>query len=298
MRSTITPSPISLTNVTSEAITIKAIGDTEGFQVTNTTTLTGGSINTVFLLETTEGKKVLKLNESRRFPGMFPAEAQGLQELTKSKTVDVPEVFVTGETGRMAYLLLEYKEKGTQKADFWSRFAQDLAALHKTTAPKFGFPSPNYIGSLPQHNHYHTSAADFYLNERLEPQFKIALDNGFSFHGLEQIFRNISEAIPKEAPSLIHGDLWNGNYLINEKGLPCFIDPAVSYAPREMDLAMMKLFGGFPREVFDEYQEFFPLESGFEDRVPLWQLYYLLVHLNIFGSSYLGQVKRILSRFS
>lgn len=283
--------------MTNEEETIQDIARIEGFTVNGNSPLTGGSINNVFLLDTSEGKKVLKLNETHRFPGMFDAEAEGLRELKNSHTVDVPNVFATGETGRMAYLLLEYREKAPQKPDFWSRFAQDLAALHKTTAPKFGFHSSNYIGSLPQYNHHHASAADFYLSERLEPQLKMALDNGFFFRGLENIFRNISEAIPKEAPSLVHGDLWNGNYITNEKGLPCFIDPAVSYAPREMDLAMMKLFGGFPEEVYREYDEIFPLAPGFKNRVSLWQLYYLLVHLNIFGRSYLPQVKNILDSY-
>ncbi len=281
-----------------ERETIDTIARVEGFSVSDITPLSGGSINTVCLLETSEGKKVLKLNDSRRFPGMFTAEAEGLGELRNSKTIDVPEVFATGETSTTAYLLLEYKEEAPQKADFWSHFARDLAAMHKTTAPGFGFHSSNYIGSLPQYNHQHELAADFYLKERLEPQFKIALENGFSFHGLEAIFKNISEAIPQEPPALIHGDLWSGNYITNEHGLPCLIDPAVSYGPREMDLSMMKLFGGFPKEVFIEYEEIFPLEPGFEDRVPLWQLYYLLVHLNIFGSSYLNQIKGVLTRFS
>lgn len=278
--------------------TIQAIGDIEDFRVSEITPLAGGSINRVFLLHTLEGKKVLKLNEAHKFPGMFEAEAEGLRELKKSNTVDVPDVFTTGETGKQAYLLLEYKEETSQKIDFWSRFAQDLAALHQTTTDKFGFHSSNYIGSLPQYNHQHTSAAEFYLNERLEPQFKMALESGFSFQGLEAVFQKISEAIPEEAPALIHGDLWSGNYITNEKGLPCLIDPAVSYASREMDLAMMKLFGGYPEEVFTEYNQIFPLQPGFEDRIPMWQLYYLLVHLNIFGSSYLGAVKNITTRFS
>lgn len=278
--------------------TIQPIADIEDFCVSEITPLAGGSINKVFLLITSEGKKVLKLNEARKFPGMFEAEAEGLRELKKSQSVDVPDVFTTGETDKLAYLLLEYKEEASQKTVFWSRFAQELAALHQTTSDKFGFHSSNYIGSLPQYNHQHTSAAEFYLTQRLKPQFKMASENGFSFHELEAVFQNISKAIPEEAPALIHGDLWSGNYITNEKGLPCLIDPAVSYASREMDLAMMKLFGGYPEEVFTEYNQIFPLQPGFEDRIPIWQLYYLLVHLNIFGSSYLGAVKNILSRFS
>ena len=126
----------------------------------------------------------------------------------------------------------------------------------------------------------------------------MASKRGFSFKNLEQFYRNISEEIPEEAPALIHGDLWSGNFITNEEGLPCLIDPAVGYAPREMDLAMMKLFGGFPEQVFEEYDEIFPLEKGFQERIPIWQLYYLLVHLNIFGSSYKPSVAQIVKRFS
>lgn len=277
--------------------TIYELSEKEGFTLKGISPLTGGSINKVFLLDTSEGKKVLKINEANRFPGMFQAEKEGLEELKKSQTVDIPEVLGIGKSGNSAYLLLEFKEKAPQKPDFWDRFAEDLAALHQTTSDQFGFQHSNYIGSLPQHNHKHTSAADFYISERLEPQFKMALENGFSFEKLESAFRNIAEAIPRESPSLIHGDLWNGNYITNEKGLPCLIDPAVSYGPREMDLSMMKLFGGFPEEVFLKYDALFPLQSGFADRIPVWQLYYLLVHLNIFGSSYLPQVRNILNSF-
>lgn len=281
-----------------EQSSIHAIAEKEGFFIKNISPLAGGDINAVFLLDTSIGKRVAKVNEANRFPGMFKAEKEGLEALKSSNTVDVPEVLGLGTTGNITYILLEYKAKAPQKTDFWNRFAQDLAALHQNTNGQFGFHTSNYIGSLPQHNGKHESAAEFYIEERLEPQFKMALENGFSFEKLERSLKNIAEAIPQQAPALLHGDLWNGNYVTNEQGLPCFIDPAVSYGPREMDLAMMKLFGGFPEEVYLKYDEIFPLENGFSERVPLWQLYYLLVHLNIFGSSYLPQVRSILKSFS
>ncbi|MFD0976531.1 fructosamine kinase family protein [Salinimicrobium gaetbulicola] len=281
-----------------EQSSIHAIAEEEGFFIKNISPLAGGDINAVFLLDTSEGKKVAKVNEANRFPGMFKAEKEGLEALKGSNTVDVPEVLGLGTTGNITYILLEYKARAPQKPDFWDRFAQDLASLHQNTNGQFGFHTSNYIGSLPQHNGKHESAAEFYIEERLEPQLKMALENGFTFEKLERSLKNISEAIPKQAPALLHGDLWNGNYITNEQGLPCFIDPAVCFGPREMDLAMMKLFGGFPEEVYLKYDEIFPLEKGFYERVPFWQLYYLLVHLNIFGSSYLPQVRSILKSFS
>ena len=277
---------------------IEQLAKKENFEVFSFSSLAGGSINQVYLLESSEGKRVVKINDLHKFPGMFVAEKEGLEALYKSHTFDVPEVLGLGEVGSSAYLLLEFKKERSQKGHFWSSFATQLAELHKNSRDSFGFDRDNYIGSLPQQNNSRKTASDFYIFERIEPQFTMASKRGFSFKNLEQFYRNISEEIPQDPPALIHGDLWSGNFIMNEEGLPCLIDPAVSYAPREMDLAMMKLFGGFPTQVFTEYEEIFPLKKGFNDRIPIWQLYYLLVHLNIFGSSYLPSVERIVNRFS
>ena len=274
------------------------ISEREGFETRQSSSLTGGSINQVYLLDTNAGKKVLKLNKAAKFPGMFEAEKDGLETLKSSGTIDIPHTYSCGKIGSMAYLLLEYKPEGKKRPDFWKLFAEDLALLHRTSAPEFGFHSSNYIGSLPQYNGSSSSAADFYISQRLEPQIKMASEQGFSFNGLDRIYKNISSEIPEEPPALIHGDLWSGNYLVNEDGLVCLIDPAVCYGPREMDLAMMKLFGGYPEKAFERYNDSFPTQPGFTTRIPLWQLYYLLVHLNIFGSSYLSGVEGIFRKYS
>lgn len=260
--------------------------------------LTGGDINDVFLITSGEKKQVVKINNAEKFPGMFEAEKAGLEALHKPQVIDVPNVLGIGEIKNTSYLLLEYKESAAKSSTFWEDFGKQMAALHRTTSKEFGFYQDNYIGSLPQQNNASTSAADFYISERLDPQLKMAKERGYDLGVTESFFRNISAIIPDEKPALIHGDLWGGNYLVNETGDPCLIDPATAFAPREMDLSMMQLFGGFDKELFKIYEKEFPLESGFEERIPLWQLYYLLVHLNLFGTGYKAQVASIIKQFS
>lgn len=260
--------------------------------------LSGGDINAVYLLNCSQGSFVIKLNDAIKFPKMFDAEAKGLQLLATSNSFRIPKVFASGNANGQSYLLLEYIEKGTETPKFWSLFAEKLTKLHEITQINFGLDHDNYIGSLKQANGLEKTSADFFIHQRLEPQFNLALKNGFSSKNLAVFFQNISVEIPAESPALLHGDLWSGNYLVSAKGYPVLIDPAVAFAPRELDLAMMKLFGGFPQEVFNVYNEISPLEKGWQERIPIFQLYYLLVHLNIFGARYLPQVKTIVNQFS
>lgn len=259
--------------------------------------LSGGDINEVLLLKCVEGYFVVKLNNTIKFPGMFAAEAKGLQLLEKTTTFKIPLVIGEGEIKDNSYLLMEYISIGPLNSKFSEVFAENLAKLHKTTQQNFGLEHDNYIGSLPQKNKSCETASEFYITQRLEPQLRMASENGFHFKNIQKLYKNISEEIPEEAPSLIHGDLWRGNYMISENGNPVLIDPAVAFAPREMDLAMMKLFGGFHEEVFNNYNSIFPIPSGWKERVILWQLYYLLVHLNLFGHGYLSQVQTAISKY-
>lgn len=277
---------------------IRKIASQCGLQVKSFSRRYGGSINGVFLLQTSAGRQILKINKSEEFPRMFEYEKQGLEALRETGTFAIPEVHGTGTLDDTSFLLMQYIQEGPKKNTFHLTFASNLADLHKNTHKEFGYSTRNYIGSLPQYNKWTAGAADFYISQRLQPQFRLASQYGFSFRELDKILKNIASEIPEEPPALIHGDLWAGNFLVSEKGMPCLIDPAVCYGPREMDLAMMKLFGGFSTEIFNFYHEQFPLAPGFEKRVPLWQLYYLLVHLNLFGSGYLGSVNRILRQYT
>ncbi|MHA7056145.1 fructosamine kinase family protein [Aquimarina sp. M1] len=267
-------------------------------KITTLTPLSGGDINEVFILELNTRKLVVKLNSATSFPVMFEAEVKGLQELRKATIFTIPKVLHYGKYEEDSFLLLEYIETGKQTSTFWTVFGQKLADLHKISSPYFGFESDNYIGSLPQYNMKHTVASEFYISQRLQPQFKMAVEKGFAFKNLDMFYATIETEIPKEISSLIHGDLWNGNFMVDAKGAPCLLDPAVAYAPREMDIAMMHLFGGFDQELFASYNEIFPLIDGWKPRLEIWQLYYLLVHLNLFGDSYLPKIQFIIRKYS
>ncbi|WP_405208198.1 fructosamine kinase family protein [Aquimarina sp. LLG6339-5] len=267
-------------------------------KIISTKPLSGGDINEVFILTTNNRETVVKINSASNFPRMFKAETRGLQELIDANIFKIPEVLLFGKVADVSFLLLEYIESGNKAQDFWSIFGEQLANLHQQSNPYFGFESDNYIGSLPQYNSKYSSASEFYITQRLQPQFEMAIKRGFSFSGLDSFYVAIENEIPDEASSLIHGDLWSGNFLIDINGSPCLIDPAVAYAPREMDISMMHLFGGFEYELFEVYNDIFPLVDGWKTRMEIWQLYYLLVHLNLFGISYYNGVKSIVGRYS
>ncbi|SHG26738.1 hypothetical protein SAMN05444483_107118 [Salegentibacter echinorum] len=259
--------------------------------------LSGGDINDVYKLKCANRDYVAKLNKLHKFPGMFQKEANGLKALRDTGAIDGPEVLGFGDFQDQTYLLLEYKETGEANAAFWETFGAQMAALHKNSRENFGFQEDNFFGSLPQYNNAESTAASFFINQRLKPQFKMAVENGFEFNNLDSFYQKAAEIIPNEKPALIHGDLWSGNYVINSRNKPCLIDPAVAYAPREMDLAMMQLFGGFNPRLFETYHEIFPLENEWKDRVKLWQLYYIMGHVNLFGGHYYHSAKNIISSY-
>lgn len=260
--------------------------------------LFGGDINTVFKLNCEKKVFVVKLNSYQKFPNMFQTEAKGLELLRKSNSFQIPTVFASGFSDDYAYLVMEFISEESPTPHFSKLFAQNLATLHQETQAYFGLDHDTYIGSLPQYNSPKTLISEFYISNRLEPQFQMAYDSGFQFKNLYDFYKNISNEIPEEKPALIHGDLWSGNYMIGKNGLPVLIDPAVSFCSREMDLAMMKLFGGFSDDIFNTYDAIFPLVENWKNRIQMWQLYYLLVHLNIFGAGYYGQVREIVDRYS
>jgi len=261
----------------------------------------GGCINHGGRLATSQGVYFLKWNDLQKFPGMFAAEAKGLSLLRKSNALEIPEVIYTGNAGSFQFLLLEYIEEGKRDRNYWKNMGEGLAVLHRTSANEFGLDHDNYIGSLSQKNRKSTFWVEFFVEQRLKVQLKIARDANRIDHGLSKqfdaLFSKLPSLLPEEPPSLLHGDLWGGNIMVTSAGQPCLIDPAVYYGHREADLAMTQLFGGFDSSFLESYQEFYPLHVGYEDRFELYNLYPLLVHVNLFGGGYRRQVVSIVERF-
>lgn len=262
--------------------------------------VSGGSINDAYRLETSEGRFFLKINHSSRYPNMFDAEKRGLELLCLS-AFKIPRPIATATVGDYQFMLMEWIEKGVPKRDFWNEFGRGLAALHSISGQAFGLDHDNYIGSLPQSNRERQNWSDFYREERLTPQMNLAKSQGRLTTGMkigfDGLFEKLETIFPVEKPSLIHGDLWSGNLMVADSGSPSIFDPAVYFGHREMDLAMMALFGGFGNDWVDAYNEVYPLENGWRERIPIGQLYPLMVHVNLFGGSYGRDVESILKRF-
>lgn len=263
--------------------------------------LSGGSINNAFRLETDAGNYFMKYNRASAYPGMFEQEARGLELLRGADEIRVPEVIFPGDEGTYSFIILEYLDSATKTDNFWEDFGRRLAALHRHADDKFGLDHDNYIGSLKQYNDRHERWTDFFREQRLMVQMEMAARSGLLptqvRKAFESLFTRLDDIFPKEPPSLIHGDLWSGNYMVDELGEAAIIDPAVYYGSREMDIGMSRLFGVFGSGFYEAYNEAWPMEAGWRERIEICNLYPLMVHVNLFGSGYLGSVESILSKF-
>ncbi len=286
-----------------ESILFLALG--QDVQVIETQFLSGGDINTSAQVFSSEGVFFVKWNELHQHVDdrhdLFETEARGLALLHRTDAFRIPAIIGHGVQQGRAYLILEYIDTGKPGPGYWEELGQSLALLHSHTQPKFGLSFNNYIGSLPQSNTPTADGHAFFFDQRLLPQAGLALYKGLLnkllYDKLLLLRDRLPSLIPNERPALLHGDLWSGNVLPTEEGPPALIDPAVYYGFREAELAFTKLFGGFDRRFYDAYDEAFPLHDGFEERVAIYNLYPLLVHLNLFGSGYLSGIERVLKAF-
>lgn len=267
-------------------------------EVTASHGVAGGCINNGARLVTASGRTFFLKTNSTTPADMFAREAEGLTALRVSDGPRVPQPYLYGEH----FLLLEDLAPGGRQPDYWPAFGRRLAALHGHTNPRFGFAHDNYIGSTPQPNSWMEDGYLFFSERRLLYQARLAERRGLldarGVRQVESLAARLSDLIPQQSASLIHGDLWSGNAIADEAGAPALIDPAVHYGWAEAELAMTALFGAFPQAFYQAYQEVRPLSPGYRSRFDLYNLYHLLNHLNLFGSGYLGEVRAILKRYA
>jgi fructosamine-3-kinase len=268
-------------------------------QISDTSSLSGGCINHVHRVETSIGDFCIKYNLRDRYPDMFTSEADGLASLKKAGKTYTPEVICTGEAGLYAYILLEFIEQGRRKSSFMQDFGRSLGQQHRVTTGYFGNTIDNYMGSIAQSNKQHPDWTSFFVEERLKKQVSLAHEyfSPSDLASFDRLYARLKELLPEEPPALLHGDLWGGNYMVGKDGKACLIDPAVYYGHREIDIAMTSLFGGFDESFYASYQEEYPMEKGWQKRLDILNLYPLLIHLNLFGSGYLGSITSIIRRF-
>ncbi len=263
--------------------------------------LSGGDIAQAYLVYTSSDRLFCKILTGPDSTKMIQAEREGLQAIAQTNTIKVPEVLGWGSLEKGDCLLLEYIEPGRATTDAMEKLGYDLARMHSISQDEFGWHTTNFIGSLPQTNKKTQQWTSFYLKERLLPQLVLArkknLLSGKDIPDEKEMMEKLQQYIPDALPSLVHGDLWGGNYLISSQHIPYLIDPAVYIGHHEVDLAMSRLFGGFDQAFYKAYHEIIPQAEGYGHRMGLYQLYYLLVHLNLFGKTYYKSVKNLVSDY-
>jgi fructosamine-3-kinase len=254
--------------------------------------VSGGDISAAWRLDSAAGSVFLKTGPASSYE-MFAAEAEGLAELSQANAVRVPAVIAFGEQRGSAFVALEWLRFESIDRVSERRLGEQLAALHRTTKPRYGWHRDNTIGLTRQNNAWSDSWVDFYREHRLRYQLELAASNGFA-GALQtegaQLLKRLPVFFEHYTPvaSLLHGDLWGGNWA-SCAGQPVIFDPAVYYGDRETDLAMTRLFGGFGKAFYAAYESSWPLQPGHQQRSDLYQLYHVLNHLNLFGSAYLGR---------
>ena len=262
----------------------------------------GGSINQAFQLITPSGKAFCKVNSATKFPHLFEGEVKGLELIGQQGLIKTPAVTDHFNINDHQVLLLEWIEEGPRTEAFWTTFGAQLAALHQVRNSYFGLDHNNYMGSVPQYNKPFDSWTAFFRDQRLRPL--VAQCAGLQLLDkkhqqlFEHLFTNLPDLFEEEAPCLLHGDLWSGNFMCDQNEQPVLIDPAVYYGHRSIDLGMTTLFGGFNPLFYQSYQYHYPLPANYVEQWQVCNLYPLLIHLMLFGRSYLSQIEHTLNEFA
>ena len=267
--------------------------------------VSGGCIANACRLETDTAPFFLKYGDDE-VARTFPGEAAGLEALGRADSpLKIPSVVDTAPPSdeRPGFLVMEWITPGREGRDFWARFGEGLVALHRHTADEYGFDQDNFIGRLPQHNTWMDDWPAFFREQRLAPQVEMARErtrwrNEWT-GALKTLYRRLPDILPASPePSVLHGDLWKGNYMVTAVGDPAIIDPATYYGHREADLAMTELFCGYADRFYAAYRSAWSLAPDYETRREVYNLYHLLNHLNLFGRGYANRVGQILNRFA
>ncbi len=274
------------------------LSENEFGAITSSRSVGGGCINDGMVVETEFGESFfLKINRQTP-PDMFAREVEGLRALNVEGGPVVPTPYLHGSD----FILMEDLLPGTPQPDYWPEFGRRLAILHQNTNAQYGFEHDNYIGSTPQSNPWTDDGYEFFGQSRLLYMTRLARERSLmaseDARRVERLVSKLTDLVPQQPASLIHGDLWSGNATNNSQGAPAIIDPATHYGWAEAELAMTTLFGSFPDIFYQAYEEVRPLESLYRARFPLYNLYHLLNHLYIFGHSYLGQVQSIIKKYT
>jgi protein-ribulosamine 3-kinase len=262
----------------------------------------GGSINDAYRISLGREMVFCKVNSASKFPHLFQKEKAGLELIAKQAVIKTPAVIECFENEGKQFLLLEWIEAGERTEKFWKAFGQQLAVLHRATNKFFGLNDDNYMGSVVQQNQQHESWPGFFAAQRLRPMIKRCADRELldkkHLAQLESLEKKLPDIFNEEKPSLVHGDLWSGNFMCNAFADPLLLDPAVYYGHRSVDLAMTTLFGGFRQPFYEAYHYHFPLPLNYKEQWEICNLYPLLIHLYLFGPGYLPQIQRTLNAFA
>lgn len=269
----------------------------EDFAIADTRSVSGGCINQGYKISGNDAKYFLKLNQASQ-EEMFAAEALGLKQMYATQTITVPQPVCWGTANDSSYIVMQWLDLGGGNSQSWSGMGRQLAAMHREgISNKFGWERNNTIGSTPQINTEEDNWADFFAEHRIGYQLKLAKRRGGSFPDTNKIVNAVRNKLADRKPqaSLVHGDLWSGNAAISSDGSPVILDPATYYGDRETDLAMTELFGGFPTAFYRGYNSAWQLDSGYQQRKNIYNLYHILNHFNLFGGGYANQAKRMIN---
>ncbi len=281
--------------------TILKIHITPDIDIQNIEYFYGGNFNTASKVTANHQDYFIKWSTEEEV-NTFEKEAQNLNLLDSTHTIIVPKVFGTGNIDSKNYLIIQGISSSNQKKTFWRDLGISIANLHKNSNKNgFGLDYDNFIGNLVQENTWMTNGIDFFIEKRLIPQLDLAeynrKINSEIIKNFERLFKELPSIIPNCQSSLIHGDLWDSNIMTNLDGNGVLLDPTSYFGFRESEIAFTTMFGGFENEFYESYNEVFPVEKGFHERLPIYNLYPLLVHVNLFGEGYIPSIKKILSKF-